>query len=48
MTMATQATGVTKKDEFQPLVLEVFTIENLKLVVPEPLKKENFNCLFWR
>ena len=41
MTMATQATGVTKKDEFQPLVLRsLYTIENLKLVVPEPLKKE--------
>ena len=40
MTMATQATGVTKKDEFQPLVLRsLYTIENLKLVVPEPLKK---------
>ena len=42
MTMATQATGVTKKDEFQPLVLRsLYTIENLKLVVPEPLKKGN-------
>ena len=33
--MATQATGVTKKDEFQPLVFlkSLYTIENLKLVV---------------
>ena len=46
MTMATQATGVTKKDEFQPLALKVFyTIENLKLVVPEPLKKKKGNLI---
>ncbi|MCU7613651.1 cytochrome c biogenesis protein CcsA [Chryseobacterium sp. GMJ5] len=40
MTMATQATGTTKKDEFQPLVLRsLYTINELKLVVPEGLKK---------
>ena len=40
MTMATQATGTTKKDEFQPLVLRsLYTINDLKLVVPEGLKK---------
>ncbi|KFF19747.1 cytochrome c biogenesis protein CcsA [Chryseobacterium sp. JM1] len=40
MTMATQATGSTKKDEFQPLVLRsLYTINELKLVVPEGLKK---------
>ncbi|WP_370896175.1 cytochrome c biogenesis protein CcsA [Chryseobacterium gossypii] len=40
MTMATQATGNTKKDEFQPLVLRsLYSINDLKLVVPEGLKK---------
>ncbi len=39
MTMATQATGTTKKDEFQPLVLRsLYTIDQLKLVVPEGTK----------
>lgn len=40
MTMATQATGNTKKEEFQPLALRsLYTINELKLVVPEGLKK---------
>ncbi|MBK1896457.1 cytochrome c biogenesis protein CcsA [Chryseobacterium paridis] len=40
MTMATQATGSTKKDEFQPLALRsLYSINDLKLVVPEGLKK---------
>ncbi len=40
MTMATQATGATKKDEFQPLALRsLYTINDLRLVVPEGLKK---------
>jgi len=40
MTMATQATGATKKDEFQPLSLRsLYTINDLRLVVPEGLKK---------
>ncbi|WP_294285549.1 cytochrome c biogenesis protein CcsA [uncultured Chryseobacterium sp.] len=40
MTMATQATGTTKKDEFQPLALRsLYTINELKLVVPEGLRK---------
>lgn len=40
MTMATQATGSTKKDEAQPLVLRsLYTVNDLKLVVPEGLKK---------
>ncbi|WPO81134.1 cytochrome c biogenesis protein CcsA [Chryseobacterium sp. JJR-5R] len=40
MTMATQATGSTAKDEFQPLALRsLYTINELKLVVPEGLKK---------
>lgn len=40
MTMATQATGNTKKDEFQPLALRsLYSINDLKLVVPEGLKK---------
>jgi len=40
MTMATQATGNTAKDEFQPLALRsLYTINELKLVVPEGLKK---------
>jgi cytochrome c-type biogenesis protein CcsB len=40
MTMATKATGTTKKDEFQPLALRsLYTINDLRLVVPEGLKK---------
>lgn len=40
MTMATQKTGATKKDEFQPLVLRsLYTIKDLKLVIPEPVQK---------
>lgn len=40
MTMATQATGITPKDEFQPLVYRsLYTIENLKIVVPEMMQK---------
>ncbi len=40
MTMATQATGNTKKDEFQPLVYRsLYTVNDLRLVVPEGLKK---------
>jgi len=40
MTMATQATGNTAKDEFQPLALRsLYSINDLKLVVPEGLKK---------
>lgn len=40
MTMATQATGKTVKDEFQPLALRsLYSINELKLVVPEGLKK---------
>jgi len=40
MTMATQATGNTKKNEFQPLALRsLYSINELKLVVPEGLKK---------
>ncbi|WP_294204973.1 cytochrome c biogenesis protein CcsA [uncultured Chryseobacterium sp.] len=40
MTMATQATGNTIKDEFQPLALRsLYSINELKLVVPEGLKK---------
>ncbi|SDI39162.1 cytochrome c biogenesis protein CcsA [Chryseobacterium jejuense] len=40
MTMATQATGSTVKDQFQPLALRsLYTINELKLVVPEGLKK---------
>lgn len=39
MTMATQATGNTKKDEFQPLVYRsLYTVNDLRLVVPEGLK----------
>lgn len=39
MTMATKATGTTKKDEFQPLALRsLYTIGQLKLVVPEGTK----------
>lgn len=40
MTMATQATGTTVKGEFQPLALRsLYSINELKLVVPEGLKK---------
>jgi cytochrome c-type biogenesis protein CcsB len=40
MTMATQATGNTVKDAFQPLALRsLYSINELKLVVPEGLKK---------
>ncbi|MDQ0594274.1 cytochrome c-type biogenesis protein CcsB [Chryseobacterium ginsenosidimutans] len=40
MTMATQATGNTVKNEFQPLALRsLYSINELKLVVPEGLKK---------
>lgn len=40
MTMATQATGTTKKDEFQPLALRsLYTIDQLKLVIPEGTKR---------
>ncbi|WBV60861.1 cytochrome c biogenesis protein CcsA [Chryseobacterium camelliae] len=40
MTMATQATGNTVKDQFQPLALRsLYTINELKLVVPEGLRK---------
>ncbi len=40
MTMATQATGKTVKDQFQPLALRsLYTINELKLVVPEGLRK---------
>ncbi len=40
MTMATQATGNTVKDQYQPLVLRsLYSINELKLVVPEGLRK---------
>lgn len=40
MTMATQATGSTKKDEFQPLAYRsLYTINDLRLVVPIGLRK---------
>lgn len=40
MVMATQTSGTTKKDEYQPLSLRsLYTINDLKLVVPEGLKK---------
>ncbi|KEY19774.1 cytochrome c biogenesis protein CcsA [Kaistella antarctica] len=40
MTMATKAKGMTKKDEYEPLVLRsLYTVNNLKLVVPEGLVK---------
>lgn len=40
MTMATQATGTTKKDEYEPLVMRsLYTVNELKLVVPDGLKK---------
>jgi cytochrome c-type biogenesis protein CcsB len=39
MTMATQATGETKENEFEPLVLRsLYTIGELKIVVPEGIK----------
>ncbi len=39
MTMATQATGTTKKDEFQELVLRsLYSIDDIKIVVPEGLR----------
>jgi len=40
MVMATQATGATKKDEFQPLSYRsLYTINDLRIVVPEGLRK---------
>lgn len=40
MTMATQAKGNTIKNEYQPLVLRsLYTINDIKIVVPEGLKK---------
>lgn len=40
MTMATQATGATKKNEYQPLALRsLYTINDLRIVVPEGLRK---------
>lgn len=40
MTMATQATGTTKKDEYQPLAYRsLYTINDLRIVVPEGLRK---------
>ena len=40
MTMATQATGTTKKDEFQPLVYRsLYTINELRIVVPIGVRK---------
>ena len=40
MTMATKATGTTKKDEFQLLALRsLYTIDQLKLVIPEGTKR---------
>lgn len=40
MTMATQATGNIKQNEIQPLVLRsLYTINDLRLVVPEGMKK---------
>lgn len=45
MTMATQATGTTVKNEFQPLALRsLYSIDELKLVVPEGLKKGNLKA----
>lgn len=39
MTMATQATGTTAAEQFQPLVLRsLYTIGELRLVVPEPVR----------
>lgn len=46
MTMATQATGTTKKDEYQPLVLRsLYSINDLKLVVPEGMKKGDLKAI---
>ena len=40
MTMATQAKGMTKKDEYEPLILRsLYSVNDLKLVVPEGLMK---------
>lgn len=40
MTMATQVTGKTQKDTYEPLILRsLYTVNDLKLVVPEGLKK---------
>ena len=40
MTMLTKATGTTKKDEFQPLILRsLYSFNDLRLVVPEGLTK---------
>ncbi|QOW09731.1 cytochrome C biogenesis protein CcsB [Kaistella flava (ex Peng et al. 2021)] len=40
MTMATQAKGTTKKDEYEPLILRsLYNINDLKLVVPAGLMK---------
>lgn len=42
MTMATQVTGNTTKNEYQPLVLRsLYTINDIKIVVPEGVKKGN-------
>ena len=42
MTMATQATGNTQKDEYQPLAYRsLYTINDLRIVVPEGLRKGN-------
>lgn len=42
MTMATQETGSTHKDKFQPLALRsLYTINDLRLVVPEGVMKGN-------
>lgn len=40
MTMATQATGKTTKNEYQPLVLRsLYTINDIRIVVPEGIRK---------
>lgn len=40
LTMATQKTGSTKKNEFQPLAYRsLYSIKDLKLVIPEPVSK---------
>ena len=40
MSMATQATGSTKKDEYQPLAYRsLYTVNDLRIVVPEGLRK---------
>jgi hypothetical protein len=42
MTMATQKTGVAKKDELDSLKLRsLYTIGDLKLVVPEGVKRRS-------